>query len=91
MTTINIDNLTEDEARSLYYNLCDKFDWVGVLYTRKEAELAWGDDPEEPFTDALWENLTRSRAWRSGITDYLDTCGWEVLIEAVCHAEEDYQ
>lgn len=88
MPIYNTDNITEDEAIKLYFDLASQFGWRGTFFTRADAENSWQEyhEQSEPFTDEVWEAVRQSWYWRKGMGEILTEHGWDLVHEAVDEA-----
>lgn len=88
MSIINTDNITEDEAIALYFNLANQFGWKGTFFTREDAENSWKEyhGQTEPFTDEAWNAVCDSWYWRKGLDEIMTERGWDLVHEAVAEA-----
>lgn len=88
MPIYDTDNITEDEAIKLYFDLAGQFGWKGTFFTREDAENSWQEyhEQSEPFTDETWNAICLSWYWRKGLGDILTERGWDLVHEAVGEA-----
>ena len=86
------DNITEDEAMTVYHTLARRFGWSGTFFTREDAQEAWrnqqfdldtGLTADAEMPDDVWDAIMSSWYWRKGLTDILTERGWELLADAV--------
>ena len=98
MTTINPgtrafefpEDLTEDEAFRIFWDLRRKFGWAGTFFTRGDCS-EWttdenGDYDERPLTDEEWEAVQSTYEWRKGVPDVMIDASRDVIAEAVAWA-----
>lgn len=62
----DLDNITEDEAFNLVYQLEKKFGWAMVLFCRGDVEsyIRGFSESEHILTDEEWETVRHSWTWR---------------------------
>lgn len=93
MTDINIDNITEDEAMTLFSQLRTKFGWQGTIFTKFDVEEAYNDRldrlgiyPTAGAFDAVWASVSTDPYWVDVLSDRTTECGWDYVQMAVREA-----
>lgn len=80
---INIENVTQAQAMDLIRTFFNEFGFVGTYFTREDAESRI----ERQMTDAEWERLRSTRAWRRDIEEAMVECSWDYIEFALEDAE----
>jgi len=81
-TTMNIDNITEEQAADLVYNWTHKFGWNVCLIREEDIKVAWRDDTERDITDEELEAVKTSYYWRK-MDDYMIQDAMSGLLDAM--------
>lgn len=89
----DLEAMTESDAMALIQRLEDRFGWGVLVMTRQDAADRWhqdepGDERRE-ITDAQWDAVQHSWAWRKGFSgDLVMEAAWSVVDYAVEQARE---
>ena len=80
---INIDALTEDDAHTILFALCKRFDWVGTYFSPEDIKNTWQDRTGEPPTTEQVLKVMGSRGWVKYLSEAIATEGMAAIDEMV--------
>lgn len=73
----------EQEALTLLWSLWNRFGWMGVIMTKRDAETV----AERPLSDEEFEEITRTWWWRKGASTWHEVgITWDTVRDAVKEA-----
>jgi hypothetical protein len=88
---INIDALTEDDAHTVFFALCKRFDWVGTYFSPEDIKNTWQDRTGQAPTTEQVLQVMGSRAWVKYLSEAISTEGMAAIDEMVYETIRDME
>jgi hypothetical protein len=83
---INIDAISEDDAHTVFFALCKRFDWVGTYFSPEDIKNTWqARTGQAPTTEQIL-NVMGSRAWVKYLSEAIANEGMAAIDEMVYDA-----
>jgi hypothetical protein len=84
---MDIQNMTEEQAVDLFYEMKKRFQWRGAIATREWAGEMWETRYDETMSGDAWEAVRNTYSWRK-MDDILAGEAFDCLADAVADARQ---